>query len=59
MRFVCRAPFLQLVDICRTQLDAWSEAGVAVDLPTQGKALSFEFSTQLLVRPNDSTLTLA
>jgi hypothetical protein len=40
---------VQLVDICRTQLDAWSAAPGPIDLAKKGKDLSFEFSTQLLV----------
>jgi hypothetical protein len=40
----------QLVDICRTQLDKWSAAGGPIDIAAEGKDLSFEFSTQLLVR---------
>lgn len=39
----------KLVDICRTQLDAWSAAPGPIDLAKKGKDLSFEFSTQLLV----------
>ncbi|WIA35635.1 hypothetical protein OEZ86_004050 [Tetradesmus obliquus] len=39
----------KLVKICTTQLDAWSAAQGPVDLAAQGKDLSFEFSTQLLV----------
>lgn len=35
--------------ICVKQLEAWAAAGKAVDLRAEGKALSFEFSTQLLV----------
>ncbi len=43
--YVC----LQIEAICKTQLEEWSAAGTAVDLVAEGKALSFEFSTQLLV----------
>ncbi|WIA15434.1 hypothetical protein OEZ85_002083 [Tetradesmus obliquus] len=39
----------KLVKICTTQLDAWAAAEGPVDLAAQGKDLSFEFSTQLLV----------
>jgi hypothetical protein len=39
----------QLVHICTRQLDAWAAAPSPVDLRSEGKALSFEFSTQLLV----------
>jgi hypothetical protein len=42
-------PPAQLVDICRTQLDVWSAAGGLIDIAAEGKDLSFEFSTQLLV----------
>lgn len=35
--------------ICVKQLEAWAAAGKVVDLRAEGKALSFEFSTQLLV----------
>jgi hypothetical protein len=35
--------------IVREQLDAWAAAG-SVDLSTQAKDLSFEFSTRLLVK---------
>ncbi|KAF6251708.1 cytochrome P450 [Scenedesmus sp. NREL 46B-D3] len=35
--------------ICVKQLEAWAAAGKPVDLRAEGKALSFEFSTQLLV----------
>lgn len=46
----CGAVFaLQLVDICRTQLDVWSAAGGPINIAAEGKDLSFEFSTQLLV----------
>lgn len=38
-----------MVDICREQLDAWAAAG-QMDLSTQAKDLSFEFSTRLLVK---------
>jgi hypothetical protein len=41
---------LQLIKICTTQLDEWAAAEGPVDLAAQGKDLSFEFSTQLLVR---------
>jgi hypothetical protein len=41
---------LQLVKICTMQLDAWAAAEGPVDLAAVGKDLSFEFSTQLLVR---------
>jgi hypothetical protein len=40
---------MQLVDICRSQLDTWSSAPGPIDLAAEGKDLSFEFSTQLLV----------
>lgn len=39
----------EVVDIVREQLDTWAAAG-SVDLATQAKALSFEFSTRLLVK---------
>lgn len=40
----------QLVKIITSQLDAWSGSNAPVDLAAQGKNLSFQFSTQLLVR---------
>lgn len=40
----------QLEAICRSQLEAWAAAPEGVDLMREGKALSLEFSTQLLVR---------
>jgi hypothetical protein len=40
---------LQLVGICRNQLEEWSSVDGPVDLAARGKDLSFEFSTQLLV----------
>jgi hypothetical protein len=40
---------LQLVGICRTQLDEWAASDKPVDLAARGKDLSFEFSTQLIV----------
>jgi hypothetical protein len=39
----------QIVDIVREQLDAWAAAG-QVELNSQAKGLSFEFSTRLLVK---------
>jgi hypothetical protein len=39
----------QLVDICHSQLEAWAMTHAPVNLTHEGKALSFEFSTQLLV----------
>ncbi len=44
----CLAMCVQMVNIVSTQLDEWVEAG-SIDLTHEGKALSFEFSTQLLV----------
>ncbi|KAF6266422.1 cytochrome P450 [Scenedesmus sp. NREL 46B-D3] len=38
-----------LIKICTKQLDAWAAAEGPVDLAAEGKDLSFEFSTQLLV----------
>jgi hypothetical protein len=43
---------VQLTKICTTQLDAWAAAERPVDLAAEGKDLSFEFSTQLLVSFN-------
>lgn len=43
------AHLLQLVGICRTQLEEWASADGPVDLAARGKDLSFEFSTQLIV----------
>lgn len=40
---------VQLVGICRTQLDEWAASEGPVDIAARGKDLSFEFSTQLLV----------
>lgn len=40
----------QLEAICRTQLDEWSCAEGPVNLAARAKNLSFDFSTQLLVR---------
>lgn len=40
---------MQLVGICRTQLDEWAASDKPVDLAARGKDLSFEFSTQLIV----------
>lgn len=45
----------QLVDICSSQLDEWSAAGAGpIDMAAEGKNLSFEFSTQLLVSLSES-----
>jgi hypothetical protein len=44
------------VDICREQLDAWAAAG-QVELTSQAKGLSFEFSTRLLVKFRVSHVT--
>eukprot|EP00878_Enallax_costatus_P027095 GHUV01029140.1.p1 GENE.GHUV01029140.1~~GHUV01029140.1.p1 ORF type:complete len:386 (+),score=129.18 GHUV01029140.1:249-1406(+) len=42
-------PLSQLEKIISTQLDIWSSSDHPVDMSTDGKALSFEFSTELLV----------
>jgi hypothetical protein len=39
---------LQMVSIVSTQLDDWAAAG-PINLAAEGKSLSFEFSTKLLV----------
>lgn len=48
-REALRGYISKLVDICSSQLDSWCAAGGPVDLAAEGKDLSFEFSTQLLV----------
>lgn len=44
----------QLVNICSSQLDAWSAVDGPIDLAAEGKDLSFEFSIQLLVSETES-----
>jgi hypothetical protein len=41
---------LQMVSIVSSQLDEWAAAG-PINLAAEGKSLSFEFSTKLLVSP--------
>eukprot|EP00775_Hariotina_reticulata_P012610 gene12610-12740_t len=38
--------------ICRRKLDSWAAVGSAVDLTAEGRELSFDFSTELLVNFN-------
>jgi len=41
---------MQMEAICRRKLDTWAAVGCAVDLAAEGRELSFDFSTELLVR---------